>query len=72
MEILTALNHCLVSSVIAVTLLSNKVKLRQLYTHLLTQYSQTKITSLLFLNTVQKAGLMMYQSYVTGDAEKCP
>ena len=44
--ILTTPNHCLVSSVIETV--CNKFKLWKPYTHLLTQYSRTKITLLLF------------------------
>ena len=44
--ILTVLNHCLVSSVIVTV--CNKFELWKQYTHLLTQYSRTKITLLLF------------------------
>ena len=54
-EILTALNHCLVSSVIVTEKSLNYTKP---YVHLVARYSRTKITlQLFFFNTVCKAGL---------------
>ena len=71
-EILTALNHCLVSSAI-VTVNSDKFKLRKLYAHLLTRNSGIKINFLLLLvkycpyNSVDDVSEL---NFVTRDTEK--
>ena len=72
-EILTVLNHCLVSSVIVTV--CNKFKLWKPYTHLLIQYSRIKITLLLFsLILSVKRGFDVVSEFVTGDTDsvRCP